>query len=124
DPADLADRARRSDRSGVLPAVGPLDLAQIQFTSGTTGFPKGASLHHFGVTNNARLMFERLGVTPGSVWVNPNPMFHIGGCGLGTLGPVLLRATHVLVEQFDPALVLELIESERGTVTGGVPTML
>src|SRR4051812_26266592 len=115
------------DRTGAtgLPEVEPGDVVQIQYTSGTTGTPKGARLHHGGLTNNARLMFSGLvGDDPHAVWVNPNPMFHLGGCGMGTLGPVQARATHVMVPSFDPGLVLELLESERGTVTGGVPTMI
>jgi fatty-acyl-CoA synthase len=51
-------------------------------------------------------------------------MFHLGGCGMGTLGPVQLRTAHVLVPQFDAGVFLELLESEGATVTGGVPTML
>lgn len=107
-----------------LPDVAPGDLAQVQFTSGTTGFPKGACLHHAGMTNNARLMFERLGIGSRDVWVNPNPLFHLGGCGLGTLGPLQTLATHVLVPHFDAGTMLDLLESEGATVTGGVPTMM
>ena len=107
-----------------LPDVAPGDPAQIQYTSGTTGFPKGALLHHRGIVNNARLCALRLEVEPGDVWVNPMPLFHTGGCVLGTLGPIWQRATHVNVHVFDPALVLELLETERANVMGGVPTML
>jgi fatty-acyl-CoA synthase len=106
------------------PAVRPEDPAQIQYTSGTTGFPKGALLHHRGITNNARFTAERLEVGPGDVWVNPMPLFHTGGCVLGTLGPMWSRATQVCVLAFDPALVLELIETEGATTLGAVPTML
>jgi fatty-acyl-CoA synthase len=107
-----------------LPVVQPGDAAQIQYTSGTTGFPKGAVLHHRGITNNARLFAERLAIAPGDVWVNPMPMFHTAGCVLFTLGPLQHGATQVLMPFFDAALQLALIESERGTLLGGVPTML
>jgi fatty-acyl-CoA synthase len=106
-----------------LPDVRPDDLAQIQYTSGTTGFPKGAELHHRGLTNNARFYGERIGLREGSVLVNPMPMFHTAGCGMGVLGAVQARATHVPVVAFDPALVLELVETERADYLGAVPTM-
>jgi len=107
-----------------LPEVAPLDPAQIQYTSGTTGFPKGALLHHRGITNNARLYGERLGMGPGDVYVNPMPLFHTAGCVMGVLSCLQTGALHGPVPFFDPAAVLELIESERGTVMLGVPTML
>ncbi len=106
-----------------LPDVRPTDVAQIQYTSGTTGFPKGALLHHLGITNNGRFVAQRLGVTSGSVWINPMPLFHTAGCVLGALGAASSRATFVPVLAFEPALVLELIESLRGNVVGGAPTM-
>ena len=107
-----------------LPDVQPGDPAQIQYTSGTTGFPKGAYLHHRGICNNARFTAERAEVPRGSAWLNPMPLFHTGGCVLGTLGPIWARATHVCVLAFDPDLVLHLIEQERPYVLGAVPTML
>ncbi len=107
-----------------LPDVQPDEIAQIQYTSGTTGFPKGAELHHRGLTNNARFYAQRLGLQPGDVIVNPMPMFHTAGCGMGVLGACQGLATHVPVLAFDPALVLELCESERSSVFVGVPTMM
>ena len=113
-----------ADPSVALPDVQPGDPVQIQYTSGTTGFPKGAYLHHRGITNNARFTAERFEVAPGDVWINPMPLFHTGGCVLGALGAVARQATHVAVLAFDPGLVLDLVETERGNVMGGVPTML
>jgi fatty-acyl-CoA synthase len=107
-----------------LPVVGPGDGAQIQYTSGTTGFPKGAYLHHRGIVNNSRFTAARQEVAEGAVWLNPMPLFHTGGCVLAALGAVWARATHVPLVSFDPGLALELIETERATVMGGVPTML
>ena len=107
-----------------LPEVRPEDAAQIQYTSGTTGFPKGVVLHHRGITNNARLFAERVEIATGDVWVNPMPMFHTAGCVLLTRGPIQHGATQVLMPFFDPGLQLALIVSERGTLLGGVPTML
>jgi fatty-acyl-CoA synthase len=106
-----------------LPVVAPDDPAQIQYTSGTTGFPKGALLHHRGLTNNATIFTALVGLGPSDVYVNPMPMFHTAGCVLGALGCLASRATHLPVS-FDPPLMLELIERERGTFLLGVPTML
>jgi fatty-acyl-CoA synthase len=107
-----------------LPPVGPYDDAQIQYTSGTTGFPKGVLLHHRGLVNNGRLSMQRLEAGPADVLVWPMPLFHTAGCVMGVLGALAARATLVCMTQFDPALQLRLIESERATITGGVPTML
>jgi fatty-acyl-CoA synthase len=112
-----------ADPAAELPEVGPDDVAQIQYTSGTTGFPKGAELHHRGLTNNARFYGARIGLRQESVLVNPMPMFHTAGCGMGVLGAVQARATHVPVVAFDPALVLELVETCRASHLGAVPTM-
>src|SRR5215469_589586 len=107
-----------------LPDVEADDIAQIQYTSGTTGFPKGAELHHRGLTNNARFYAKRLGLRPGDTYVNPMPMFHTSGCAMGVLGACQSLAVHVPVLAFDPALMLELCETERAAVFGGVPTMM
>jgi fatty-acyl-CoA synthase len=107
-----------------LPEVQPSDLAQIQYTSGTTGFPKGAELHHRGLTNNARFFGDRIGLRAGDVYVNPMPLFHTAGCALGVLGAVQHAAVHIPVIAFDPALVLELSETYRVDFFLGVPTML
>jgi fatty-acyl-CoA synthase len=107
-----------------LPDVAPDDSAQIQYTSGTTGFPKGAVLRHRGITNNGRFNAEILQAGPGDVWVNPMPLFHTAGCVCLTLAPVQGLFTQVIVPGFDPGLVLQLQESEGGTMFGGVPTML
>jgi fatty-acyl-CoA synthase len=115
---------RSGSSNGRLPEVGPDDIAQIQYTSGTTGFPKGARLHHRGLTNNARFFAQRIGIGGDDVFVNPMPLFYTAGSGLGVLGCVQARATNVPVLAFEPALVLELIESERSTAFSGVPTML
>jgi fatty-acyl-CoA synthase len=110
-------------RARPLPAVAPSSAAQVIYTSGTTGRPKGAVLTHRGLTNNARLAFEAVGVGPGDVEINPMPLFHVGGSALFTLGPVQCGAAQVLMPRFSPALELELIETYRVTLLCGVPTM-
>ncbi|MCP5026905.1 MAG: AMP-binding protein [Actinomycetia bacterium] len=113
-----------ADPNVELPEVAPDDPVQIQYTSGTTGFPKGAFLHHRGITNNARFCAQRLGLEAGGVYINPMPLFHTGGCVIGVLGPVAQRAALVSMLQFDPGLMLELIETEKGSLLLAVPTML
>jgi fatty-acyl-CoA synthase len=108
----------------LLPDVDPSSAAQVLYTSGTTGRPKGAVLTHRGLTNNARIAFETAGIGAGDVEINPMPMFHVGGSALFTLGGVQATVTQVLMPRFSPALELELIEACRVTVLCGVPTML
>ena len=115
----------QGDAPGItLPAVKPLDPVMIQYTSGTTGFPKGALLHHRGLLNNGAHTAERMGVKDGAVWITTMPLFHTGGCVCCVIGAVSVRATQVLVEAFEPGLVLELFGTYRGNAMLGVPTML
>lgn len=107
-----------------LPEVLPGDAVMIQYTSGTTGFPKGALLNHRGLVNNGAHTMDRMGVEEGAVWVAMMPLFHTAGCALGVLGAVAKRATQVLLEAFEPGLALEMTETHRGTALLGVPTML
>lgn len=124
---DLADWASFAASTGevgaVLPEVAPEAVAQIQFTSGTTGEPKGTMLTHRGITNDARLAFGRLGFPAGSRALHALPFFHTGGAIMLVLGTVQNRWVHVLIDAFDPGRMLELVESERVDVLFGVPTM-
>ncbi|HHW32900.1 MAG TPA: AMP-binding protein [Paracoccus solventivorans] len=112
----------RPDRE--LPRLDPGEIMQIQYTSGTTGFPKGACLHHRGVINSARLIVERADFPVGGVWINSMPMFHIGGGIVSAIGTFSRHGTFVLMQQFDPGLFLELIEAEGVNCSLIVPTMI
>jgi fatty-acyl-CoA synthase len=107
-----------------LPVVEPTDPVMIQYTSGTTGRPKGAVLTHRGIANNARLAADRCGVAPGGVWLNPLPLFHTGGCVFNALGALANRGLHVLMPVWDAGAALELTEREGVTFLCAVPTML
>lgn len=107
-----------------LPEVSPDDPVQIQYTSGTTGVPKGAVLHHRGLLNNALLVGDRMGIGARDTWMNFMPMFHTGGCGLGTLAALTVRARNILASKFDPSLVNLVIEQEKVSCFLAVPTML
>ncbi len=125
---DLADwdevLAEGRALSGALPEVDPASPCQIQYTSGTTGFAKGALLHHLGAVNAARYSAERANFAEGDAWVNPIPLFHVGGGVLTGVGALYRHGVHVVVPAFDPGLVLELVEAERGSLLLAVPTML
>ncbi len=124
---DLEDRdamLERGARKASLPAIASGDAVQIQYTSGTTGFPKGAILTHRGIVNNARLTMARMGVRDGDTYLNFMPMFHTSGCAIALLGAVQKRARLILARQFEAARMNEIIESERVDAVMGVPTML
>lgn len=100
---------------GELPEVDPGDPSQIQFTSGSTGAPKGAVLHHRGILNCARFVAADLELGRDDVWLACLPLCYIAGCAITVVAALQARATLVLCD-FDPGLVLSLIESERATV--------
>lgn len=107
-----------------FPEVRAGDMIQIQFTSGTTGKPKGACLHHRGVINAARFAARRAGFPEGGVWATPMPLFHVGGCAGSEIGAMSSRGTFVLQPAFDAGSMLEIIESERVNHVHAVPTMV
>jgi len=107
-----------------LPTVTGEDIVQIQYTSGTTGFPKGAMLRHAGVVNNATCWAHRLAVPDGEPWLSPMPLFHTGGCVLAALGALSRRSPLVLMPGFEPGLLVDLVETERPWFLAAVPTML
>ena len=113
-----------SERAKALPDVAPEGAAQIQYTSGTTGFPKGAVLSHRGLVNNARFYAGRCGVGSETTWINIMPMFHTSGCGMVTLGCLQAGCRMVLVSVFDPNTVLDQIVNFRAEIILGVPTMV
>jgi acyl-CoA synthetase (AMP-forming)/AMP-acid ligase II len=118
----LAD-VRRTPRAP-LPSVDAGAAAQIQYTSGTTGTPKGAVLHHRGLVTNAAFVAARAGFPLHGTWVSALPLFHTAGCDLTVLGVAANAGTLVLVQVFQPELVLEALQRYRADFFGGVPVML
>ncbi|TCK24538.1 class I adenylate-forming enzyme family protein [Pseudonocardia endophytica] len=102
----------------------PDDPAMIQFTSGTTGHPKGVLLAHRSLVNNARFTMLAAEIGDAPVAIAPLPMFHTAGCVISTLGPAFLGGTMVLIERFEPVAVLETMRAEGATVLMSVPTVL
>ena len=115
---------RIGDEIPTLPVVEPTSAAQIQYTSGSTGFPKGAMLPHIGLVNNARFTAARAKVPEGSTWTGFMPLFHTGGCGWVSLGCLQAVGRMLLFKIFDPNTIIGLIETERVTKVLGVPTMI
>ncbi len=111
-------------RTHGIPEVSPHDPFMIQYTSGTTGFPKGAVLSHYSVINNALLFKNRTGALDGSRWVNFMPQFHTGGSGCTTLGCLQSFGCQYICRLFAPVPILQLLSREQGHSVTGVPTML
>lgn len=105
-------------------SVQPHDVAMIQYTSGTTGFPKGAMLTHRGVINNAAAFMDRWGIGPKERSFTAMPFFHVGGCVLAVLGAIYAGATLYPMLAFDTLKALQIMDSEQCTTMGAVPTML
>ncbi len=114
-------------RGGAAAALADVDThsaAMIQYTSGTTGSPKGAVLTHYSVTNNSRMMALLKGMNAETVNLAIPPLFHTGGCVGGVLATIQTGGAILLPEAFDADLMLDLIEEERVTYAFAVPTML
>ncbi|MEV7379598.1 AMP-binding protein [Streptomyces lydicus] len=122
--SDWEEFLQSGDPKQELPVVTPTDPIQIQYTSGTTGFSKGALLHHKGLVNAARFVALRAAMPEGGVCINAMPMYHIGGGAVTSFGAVARHGTYVIMAGFDPGLMLELFEAYKGTHALVVPTML
>jgi fatty-acyl-CoA synthase len=104
--------------------VDPDDVFNIQFTSGTTGTPKGAALTHFNIVNNGFFVGEGMGLTADDRVCIPVPLYHCFGMVLGVLAAMTHGAASILSgDGFDPVAVLTTVANERCTALHGVPTM-
>jgi fatty-acyl-CoA synthase len=123
---DMDDHAalyREAGPRGVLPAINPRDEVQIQYTSGTTGFPKGVVLHHHGIVNNPMHLLGRATLGRGETMLQMTPMFHTSGC-VPVIDSVQQGNRIILARVFDAAKMNFMVESEGVTFLFAVPTML
>ncbi len=120
----LAQDADRAALVAIAPLLQPDDAANIQFTSGTTGMPKGATLTHFNIVNNGFFVGQAMGFTAQDRLCIPVPLYHCFGMVMGVLTCVAHGATMVFSsEAFEAHAVLETIAAEKCTALHGVPTM-
>ncbi len=103
--------------------VSCFDTTNMQYTSGTTGFPKGVMLSHHNITNNGYLTGEHMKFTDKDKLCVCVPLFHCFGLVLATMNCLTHGCTQVMVEKYDPLVVLASIHKERCTAVYGVPTM-
>jgi len=107
----------------VKSAVQCHDVVNMQYTSGTTGFPKGVMLSHHNIANNGYLTGEHMNFTQNDKLCICVPLFHCFGVVLATMNCLTHGCTQVMVEKFDPLVTLASVHKERCTALYGVPTM-
>jgi fatty-acyl-CoA synthase len=124
DVATAGGNAERMKLADLGPKLQFDDAINIQFTSGTTGHPKGATLSHHNILNNGYFVAEGLKLTPADRLCIPVPLYHCFGMVMGNLGCLTHGATMVYpAEAFDPLATLQAVAEERCTALFGVPTM-
>src|SRR5215510_851225 len=116
----VADRALSKRQS----SLDPHDVIQMQYTSGTTGFPKGVMLTHYGIINQAHVSCLIGSLGPDERYVTAMPFFHIAGSLGAIMFGVYLGCTLIPLIHFDPLKELELFHKEKATFSFNVPTML
>lgn len=119
----ISDQVSEEERITRQEQTEPDDVINMQYTSGTTGFPKGVMLTHHNIVNNGNMIGECMKFTEKDRLCIPVPLFHCFGCVLGVLASITHGAAMIIVDHFNPVMVMEAIHKERCTAVHGVPTM-
>ena len=120
----MADEASLAEAERIAATLSCFDAVNVQFTSGTTGHPKGATLTHHNIVNNARDVARTMGFAAGDVLCIPVPLYHCFGMVMSSLACAVTGGTMVFPgEGFDPLATLQALHEERCTHLHGVPTM-
>jgi len=119
----LGNNLPEDDLNEIKKTISCHDVVNMQYTSGTTGFPKGVMLSHHNIANNGYLTGEHMKFTPEDKLCICVPLFHCFGVVLAVMNCLTHGSTQVVVEKFDPLLVLASVHRERATALYGVPTM-
>jgi len=120
---DMAERVESEILEEIQKGLSPQDVVNMQYTSGTTGFPKGVMLTHYNIINNGNAIADCMRLTYRDRLCIPVPLFHCFGCVLGVMACVTKGATMVLIDHYNPIKVMEAVQRERCTGLHGVPTM-
>ncbi|UXH46688.1 AMP-binding protein [Rossellomorea vietnamensis] len=123
---DIMEKGKEVEENDLderLSSLSPHDVINMQYTSGTTGFPKGVMLTHSNIVNNGYNIAGCMRLGNEDRLCIPVPFFHCFGCVLGVLACVSVGATMVPLQEFDPRLVLKTVQDEKCTGLHGVPTM-
>jgi fatty-acyl-CoA synthase len=119
----MGEKITEQELDGRMNSLSDDDVINMQYTSGTTGFPKGVMLTHHNIVNNARMVGDVMGMTEKDSLLIQVPFFHCFGCVMSTLNSVYHGSTMVILESFDALKALQFIAAERCTAVNGVPTM-
>lgn len=120
---DLASKITDEEFKAVQLSLNPDEVINMQYTSGTTGFPKGVMLTHNNIVNNGMCIGDCMNFTHEDKLCIPVPFFHCFGCVLGIMACVTHGTTMVPIEYYQPLKVMEAIQNEQCTAVHGVPTM-
>jgi len=129
---DMVDSAEKSEKSGrnldsmfeeIVNSLDVHDVVNMQYTSGTTGFPKGVMLTHFNIVNNGKSIGDCMKLTPDDKYCICVPFFHCFGMVLSITACVTHAASMIPIDFYTPVSVMEAIQSEKCTALNGVPTM-
>ncbi len=119
----MAEQVSEEDYKARQDSLSPHDVINMQYTSGTTGFPKGVMLTHVGILNNGYHIGKNQLLSPKDKVCIPVPLFHCFGCVLGILACVNHGASMVVLEAFSPVHVMSAVDQEKCTALYGVPSM-